>query len=488
MAPTPEQAAQMKGKEVLILSHSKWNPDGLTGSRVANICLHNGFFKEGGCVITLVTPDDEADKVYQKYVEKNLIHAHLTVPDMYEETGGASIAEAAKKTGKKYDAVFSHFEHLQPVIGEVAELLNIKHNPYKAYQTARDKFMTRKALEAAGVPTPKAMGCSSSADIPKLVEYIGFPMIVKPTSGAGSLGVYKAFDEAELEVTIDRCLKDLTNNVYLSTNVGLASDSPIVVEQLLIPYDFDGLPVGEFDCDLIFWDGELKYGCVTDNWKPISPYYLENGNTFPSMIPQKAQDELIDYCARCVTALGFYKGAFHMEALYTKDGPMLIECNPRVGGGPIVEFNEELNGVNLNEYQMLTTLNIPVDPQPRPGGITKVRNVYYLNCPVTGRLESANFFEAIKDAPGVIRHSYFINEGDEVRGYDTQVPQWIGEFAMESDVDNLIEQVRLCEEYVKIATAAVKVTGQKSLRRPSRRASTIEAVIISEDNNNHTDI
>jgi hypothetical protein len=46
-------------------------------------------------------------------------------------------------------------------------------------------------------------------------------------------------------------------------------------EQLLIPKDFDGLPVGEFDVDLVVWDGKLKYGAVTDNWYPIKPYYLE---------------------------------------------------------------------------------------------------------------------------------------------------------------------------------------------------------------------
>jgi hypothetical protein len=39
-------------------------------------------------------------------------------------------------------------------------------------------------------------------------------------------------------------------------------------------------------------------------------------------------------------ALGFYKGAFHVEAIYTETGPMLIECNPRVGGGPVVEYNK----------------------------------------------------------------------------------------------------------------------------------------------------
>jgi hypothetical protein len=51
----------------------------------------------------------------------------------------------------------------------------------------------------------------------------------------------------------------------------------MVVEQLLIPKDFGGLPVGEFDVDLVVWDGKLVYGAVVDNWHPIKPYYLEVG-------------------------------------------------------------------------------------------------------------------------------------------------------------------------------------------------------------------
>ena len=49
----------------------------------------------------------------------------------------------------------------------------------------------------------------------------------------------------------------------------------MVVEQLMTPKDFNGLPVGEFDVDLVVWDGKLMYGAVTDNWYPIKPYYLE---------------------------------------------------------------------------------------------------------------------------------------------------------------------------------------------------------------------
>lgn len=41
-------------------------------------------------------------------------------------------------------------------------------------------------------------------------------------------------------------------------------------------------------------------------------------------------------------ALGFKQGNFHMEAWYTKTGPVLIECNPRVGGGSISDLHHKV--------------------------------------------------------------------------------------------------------------------------------------------------
>lgn len=63
---------------------------------------------------------------------------------MYSENGNKNVAEAVKAKGIPIDHVFSHYEQLQPCVGEVAELLGIKHNPYSAYAAARDKYATRQ--------------------------------------------------------------------------------------------------------------------------------------------------------------------------------------------------------------------------------------------------------------------------------------------------------------------------------------------------------
>ena len=53
--------------------------------------------------------------------------------------------------------------------------------------------------------------------------------------------------------------------------------------------------------------------------------------------------------------------------MYTdKDGPILIEVNPRAGGGPSREFHLGVRGVDMFINFFLATLNIPINPPRTP--------------------------------------------------------------------------------------------------------------------------
>lgn len=41
----------------------------------------------------------------------------------------------------------------------------------------------------------------------------------------------------------------------VETYRNMQSEAPVMVEQFLEPYKFGDLPVGEFDVDLLMWDG-----------------------------------------------------------------------------------------------------------------------------------------------------------------------------------------------------------------------------------------
>jgi hypothetical protein len=50
--------------------------------------------------------------------------------------------------------------------------------------------------------------------------------------------------------------------------------------------------------------------------------------------------------------------------------------------------------VDLTEQFIISTLNVPIAPTPTKQ--TKAMCTYYLNCPKTGLLEKADYFEGIK--------------------------------------------------------------------------------------------
>jgi hypothetical protein len=66
---------------------------------------------------------------------------------------------------------------------------------------------------------------------------------------------------------------------------------------------------------------------------PPEPYFNETGSNCPSLLPRRAQRDLLDLSARSVAALGLRDGVFHVEAKATPGGPRLIEVNCRMGGG-----------------------------------------------------------------------------------------------------------------------------------------------------------
>lgn len=61
----------------------------------------------------------------------------------------------------------------------------------------------------------------------------------------------------------------------------------------------------EVDVDLVLSEGEAVYGCLTDNWPTVEPYFNETGSNAPSILPMDQQKALIDLAVQSTQALGF---------------------------------------------------------------------------------------------------------------------------------------------------------------------------------------
>ena len=68
----------------------------------------------------------------------------------------------------------------------------------------RNKDIMKARVAAAGIRTPKHRGATTAAEVRKAAEEIGYPLIIKPIDGAGSMDTFRVDDAKELESAIKR--------------------------------------------------------------------------------------------------------------------------------------------------------------------------------------------------------------------------------------------------------------------------------------------
>lgn len=68
----------------------------------------------------------------------------------------------------------------------------------------RNKDIMKARVAAAGIRTPMHRGATTAAGVRAAAEEIGYPLIVKPIDGAGSMDTFRVDDAKELEAAIKR--------------------------------------------------------------------------------------------------------------------------------------------------------------------------------------------------------------------------------------------------------------------------------------------
>jgi carnosine synthase len=65
-------------------------------------------------------------------------------------------------------------------------------------------------LAQAGLPTPRNSRISAPEDVQAAADHVGFPSVIKPVSGAASIGVIRVNDLQQLQKAYERVVRDLS--------------------------------------------------------------------------------------------------------------------------------------------------------------------------------------------------------------------------------------------------------------------------------------
>lgn len=244
-------------------------------------------------------------------------------------------------------------------------------------RAACNKHEVRRRLSRAGIPTPWYRAFRTPDELRALVRERGLPLILKPVDGAGSVGVTLLEDEDDIEVAFAAALEWSELELFM-------------VEEVLTGT--------EVSVEVASRRGGHFVAAVTDKHVQfIGGDFVEMGHTLPSGLPPARRRAAIEQALAALDAVGIHAGVSHIEVMLTRDGPRVVEVNPRIAGGLIPDMVELAGGTNLYQWLAAQALKKPTPPLVAAGA--RCAGVRFI-APEPGMVGALPPYQAMIDALG----------------------------------------------------------------------------------------
>lgn len=288
-----------------------------------------------------------------------------------EETLAAVVKVAAEES-EPIRGILTFAEAGVPAVAKVAAELGLPWVSERTAYLARDKYAMREAFAAGGVPQP-AYGLATSLEQARQVAaHTGFPLVLKPVLGTGSMYVRSVDDDAELAEHFDmlhRGAQEGFGHDPLYRDAEQEHGSGLLLEE------FVGGP--EICVESLVIGGVTRVLAIHDKPLPTGPTFEEVYACTPTRLPADVVAEVTRATERVHAALDITTGATHVE-FRLRDGrePVILEAAARMGGGPIYRSVLLSTGVDMVEALLeLACGRTPViapREQPTPVGFWNI--------------------------------------------------------------------------------------------------------------------
>ncbi len=355
---------------------------------------------------------------------EDLIERHLAVDLAPFSTFSERAVSAVQATGLAIDGIGTIDEFAGGFAARIADALGLPFHSVDSADLARDKHRARQACDAAGLPGPRFARIESPDQLGAAAAHVGFPAVLKPVSGVGSVQTYRVRDECELARRYSNTVEEV-RTAYHKEPHDLSSDRDWFhlmwsgVPTLTLESWIEG---PKYDVDLLLEAGQVVYAHATDDLELCGLRDIRRVS--PAGLGRSAECELIDHAAACVRALGFRRGAFNVEVKRTSEGPRMIEVNGRLGGYSTTDIHREVWGVNLVEQWLRSSLGLPLSVGEEPPACFVAESL--LPSPRSGVLQRDGFLDDVRRVAGVVAARPWVFAGDVVAGVETGAPDWLG--------------------------------------------------------------
>lgn len=193
-----------------------------------------------------------------------------------------------------------------------------------------NKWELHTTLQSLGLDTPQSVLISTATDVDKLDQLKNYPVLIKPTQGAGGFGILFADNYQDLADGIIASFKKNNRKTYLVQQHVQGSD---------------------IDISILCFNGALLAYTIQ---QPISK--SANVFTFSKMIQFVEDTQVLEYCRRLVAHLN-WTGVAHLDFIRERSGErlFLVDFNPRFWG---TMLGSTCAGVNFPYLSCLSALGV----------------------------------------------------------------------------------------------------------------------------------
>jgi len=255
------------------------------------------------------------------------LSGYLQAPNLTDED--AVVRQVVSAIGgRTVDRVVCMWEPGVVLAARLREALGVPGQRVEQATSFRNKDVMKQAVTRAGIRTARHAAATTIAQVRSAAESIGFPVIVKPIAGAGSMDTFRAGSMAELE----RELAKVTTYDEVNVEEFIEGD-----EYTYDTISVDGTPVYENVC---FYRPNPLIARSTE-W--ISPQTLALRDLTPTPVAAG-----IAMGRDVLKALGFRTGFTHMEFFWTPKGEAIFgEIAARPAGAHTVDLMNFVGDVDL---------------------------------------------------------------------------------------------------------------------------------------------
>jgi biotin carboxylase len=242
-----------------------------------------------------------------------------------------AVVEAARAWAAEqpFDGVLALHENSVIPGAAVAQALGLPGNSLEAARNSRNKYLMRQAHRAGGAPCPDFALVDDLETARAVATKLGFPLILKPTLGAGSEHVYRVDSLADLEQTFPLARRGIDTHSYGLAEVGGVELGP---RSLLLETFLDG---SEHAMEAVIWDGEVQLGSIADRLSKEMKTFDHDLYSTPSALTPEQIDRVREAVRLGASAQGIRRGVLHAEVRFHRGEPHLVEIAARIGGGSL---------------------------------------------------------------------------------------------------------------------------------------------------------